>query len=521
MKTKLVIILLFNAIYIGKAQEILRYFYPIGETRTLMGNAESGMEVLFKFTAANDGYYYINQQNFMDGKPLFLIQDIITIKEDKIERIKRTRFREVDNDKEIIIQLPNKDDIKSWAVDLEGGTVHKKYTSRFVYLKIKDKYNNYQIIKSIKVTEDVVVGKDKFKNITYWGENIGFILLKGRDGKVIRYNEELASSDHQELSDKEALAETKRIEEAKQIEAAKREEKRRREEERKLFAFLQERATKIYDYKMLAKDKYNSQDNAIEIELQQMLSDEKATINTDITINYTVDTLNAKKTSVSKTTNTAIDAKLNRIASEIDLSPLELNNYLVNSKADFKYHLLSEKPVIVNLKKNSTGVKFEAASLNESHKTRANQMVSEFPEGKYSLQLRRVAVNNNERYDEKVLKYRGNKPVGMWTFLGVVGAGSLGGGWYFYQSSQKAYDDYHNATQQADMDTFYDKANQQNKIAIGLAAVGAAICISDIIWIATNSAHNKKLQRAFEQSRLSLRYNSQFNAKGLSYTLNF
>jgi hypothetical protein len=323
------------------------------------------------------------------------------------------------------------------------------------------------------------------------------------------------------------------------IEKKRQEEVRRTEVEQKHLAFLQERTTAVYDYQNLAKSNYDNKDRDIKTELADMLLAEEEVVDDDIAIKYLVDTLEVKKVSVTKTDNRAVNSELRRIADEIDLRPLTVNNYTVNTKANFRYSLYSEKPVTIRMKKDDKQlITFKNPRLNDEYKTKANQIVENYPIGHYTLRVKRVFVDTSAYYTGEMLKYKGAGGP-EYAFLSVlvpgwgdryvtVGAksgvstalwfyGMVGAGIGFKALSNNEYRKY----EQSLIDTHHDDAKTYNTFFYTCIGVGAVIWIQDIIYVATQGAQNKKIQRAFERSRLSFQYDPQFDAKGLSYFLNF
>lgn len=64
-------------------------------------------------------------------------------------------------------------------------------------------------------------------------------------------------------------------------------------------------------------------------------------------------------------------------------------------------------------------------------------------------------------------------------------------------------------------------ANFSNQAFYVCAGTAAVIWIYDIIWVWNKGAQNKKAQKAYKQTHLGFYYEPNFNATGLSYTVNF
>lgn len=97
-----------------------------------------------------------------------------------------------------------------------------------------------------------------------------------------------------------------------------------------------------------------------------------------------------------------------------------------------------------------------------------------------------------------VNKNENSAQIGAYTFLGY--AGSLYLAYEYKKSSNENYASYQNSTLQHEMDDFYEKANNENKIAYGLVGVAGAILATEFVYVFVKGIHNKfNKQYAFKE----------------------
>ena len=88
--------------------------------------------------------------------------------------------------------------------------------------------------------------------------------------------------------------------------------------------------------------------------------------------------------------------------------------------------------------------------------------------------------------------------IGFYTFLGF--SGSLALAWSFKLSSNENYEAYQNSSLQYEIDDFYKKANNENKLSIGLVGVAGAILATEFVYVFVKGIHNKyNKQYAFKE----------------------
>lgn len=309
----------------------------------------------------------------------------------------------------------------------------------------------------------------------------------------------------------------------------------------KLSAFLEERKTKIYDYKELNSSDYNSINNIVPSKIQNVLKEKNITGFADYKITYKIDTLGTTSFSLVETgvPSPEITNLIKPLVKDIQLKPVSKNGYSVFAKSEHVINIKMEEKTFEVKKNNVETIVFN--NPNNLYKTEINQLVSSGPIGKYTIKIQKKEINNIDFSNNSVSKYRGiGGPSNMFLSVLVPGLGVKGvtGGsksglsrtlwsYGFIISgvgcklwSMSEYDKYHSATDQTSMDEYYDNANLLNKSFYVLTATGAVIWLYDIIWVANKGFQNKKEQRRYKQN-ISFYYEPNNQMLGLNYKLKF
>jgi len=309
----------------------------------------------------------------------------------------------------------------------------------------------------------------------------------------------------------------------------------------KLLSFLEERKTKIYEYKELNYSDYNSINNSITSKIQNTLKEKNITGIADYKITYKIDTLGVTSFSFLETgvPTPEITNLIKPLIKDIQLKPVSKNGYSVFSKSEHVVNIKMEEKTFEVKKNNVETIVFN--NPNNLYKTEINQLVSSGPIGKYTIKIQKKEINNIDFSNNSVSKYRGiGGPSNMFLSVLVPGLGVKGvtGGsksglsrtlwsYGFIISgvgcklwSMSEYDKYHSATDQTSMDEYYDNANLLNKSFYVLTATGAVIWLYDIIWVANKGFQNKKEQRRYKQN-ISFYYEPNNQMLGLNYKLKF
>lgn len=305
-----------------------------------------------------------------------------------------------------------------------------------------------------------------------------------------------------------------------------------------IMAFLMERKTKHYNYQSISSQSYSAAYNKLVNEIQQSLEKINENGNVKVSIIAIIDTLGKTNIRLDRQSvdNERVLNEINTCANNLFLPKAELNGYYVNAEAKFLIDVVmfNEK---VTLKKNNV----ETTILKGSNNIRseANSIISTTPMGKYTIEINKKSINSTDFSKHKVVEYKGiGGPSNMFLSLLVPGLGvknvtggsqtgwsrtlwsygliASGVGCKLYSNSQ--YDKYHEATNQTDMDTYYENSNLYNKAFYCLTAAGVAVWVYDIIWVADKGFKNKKAQRNY---KMGLTYNPNTNGMLFSYSIKF
>ena len=350
-------------------------------------------------------------------------------------------------------------------------------------------------------------------------------------------------------------AETKKREAQAQEEARRREAeanaeiRRQQEEAEQLRLFLIERKNKIYDYKELNPQDYQSFKNGIEQKIKSALYDYK-NINYNATITFNIDTSNSIKYKIqnTKSDNPTFDNFLNAQLKNVKLNNSTKNNYSVSSSFDYSLTVKNLTDTFSFEKTSSDLVlsKGNANRFEESKQYVQSDLNSKsLPTGKYVIAYSKNQVNDNVNENVKYIMYKGfgggsanclfsvlipglgnpfvnktNKATWLITTVGV--AGLIGGGVLMNNLSNSNYQKYQNAKNQNDIDNFYDKANSQHHLMYAFIGAGAAWWAIDIIHVCSKGAKNKrKINEDRSKMNLALYPSIQNNSFALGINVKF
>ena len=98
--------------------------------------------------------------------------------------------------------------------------------------------------------------------------------------------------------------------------------------------------------------------------------------------------------------------------------------------------------------------------------------------------------------------------------------GLIAGGLACKYFSDYQYKNYHNASMQSEMDSYYKSANQYNKLYYLLAASGIIYWIYDIIWVADKGFKNKRKLRGYT-NHIDMNYDPAIHGMALSFKIEF
>lgn len=309
----------------------------------------------------------------------------------------------------------------------------------------------------------------------------------------------------------------------------------------KILQFLNERKNKMYDYKEHFRSDYESINNKIVSGIKTILFNEKNLNPAKITITASIDTIGITTTDfVATVSDTRLKEQLQQISDNIKLKQPTMNGYTVFSKAIFEYTISADE-AIIKVSKNANGFDSDAPKFN-AYRSEISNALNSAPMGKFTFQFNKATINGKDFVEDNLLKYNGiggpsnaflsvlvpglgdhrvsyGKRKGIGVAVSTYGLIGAGVGLKLYSNSE--YKKYHAATEQSAMDKHYQSANYSNQAFYACIGAGAIIWISDIIWVWSKGAQNKKAQKLYEKSQLGFYYEPNFNATGLSYSINF
>lgn len=305
--------------------------------------------------------------------------------------------------------------------------------------------------------------------------------------------------------------------------------------------FLKDRTYKKYDLQDIERSNYTTYYQRIEEELKKFLLNEQNIPKSSVSIICEVDTSGfptTKFTSSSK--DIKLVKKLEELCKSVKLNPVFFNGYSVNTIAEFKYNIEAYHAIVI-AKKRADNISSNNENFNLFSSKIETKLISA-PIGKYTFNMNTALINNKEYDNNQLIKMRriggpsnallsmlipglglsnvtGGKTSGLSTALWTYGL--IGAGIGFKAWSISEYKAYHSSIIQSDIDEHYDKASSFNTAFYISVGAGVLIWATDILLVANKGFNNKKAQKAWKQNHLGVYYNHEFNASGLSYTINF
>lgn len=311
---------------------------------------------------------------------------------------------------------------------------------------------------------------------------------------------------------------------------------------KKLDDFLKSRDTLT-----VSSSNYNSFKSGIKKQIESELKNIKTNTSVQIKAIYYTDYNGNPKNSVTITGNISAQnsARLKNELEKLKLTnEIMFDNYPVNTKADYNINCSTQYGECI-LKSNDFGVNIEG--------DRNSQIIADFnnknyPMGKYKANYSTVTIDNQDDLKISYVQTKGlggssaallSVPFpGLGNYLVNGGKGSIfgknasplittfltygliGTGVYLNIESSNNYKSYHNATEQTEIDAFYDKANNQNKLSYIAFGTGAVLWIWDIAWTAKKGSENKRNNQRFK-GEISLNPCLYQDGTGLCLTYKF
>ena len=294
---------------------------------------------------------------------------------------------------------------------------------------------------------------------------------------------------------------------------------------------LEKRITTVFSYKSTNKNDLIQFQNLLLNDMKLQINKYKeGFLNLNYLISY--DTTGANLSSVKNisTSLTGYSTYLLKISQNGILKPASESGYFLASKENLTFDV--KWSTTKNLfKSNSKGIfqnEYPNSNLNAVDSFINKQS---FKYGKYLFEVKNKVVNGNSYSDINLVKYRTVGPEAAFFSMLMPGMGTLkvtygekGRGRFtcFLLSSglaigSKLYSDaqyksYLGATNQADIDKYYNNANTSHKIAIMSGSISASIYLYDIIWVISKGAKNiidsKSLRKQLQQGPFQIKNQS-------------
>ncbi len=105
----------------------------------------------------------------------------------------------------------------------------------------------------------------------------------------------------------------------------------------------------------------------------------------------------------------------------------------------------------------------------------------------------------------------------------ILAYGLTGYGVYQYFNADRLYEDYNNSTERSNFDNLYNKANSAHHQSYIFMGLGAAIWVSDVVWVAVkglSNTRNHDNSAAIRKNRIIVDPNP-FGGMNLAYVLTF
>ena len=298
---------------------------------------------------------------------------------------------------------------------------------------------------------------------------------------------------------------------------------------------LRKRSTEVFSYKETNTEDYKKAKSEIyNLITNKINASDNGYVNLDYKIGF--DTLGNNRSSLTaiKTSEKEMESTLNKFSHYATLTP---------SKYD-KYYVASEETICVNSKWSTATYKtvskrknqINISDLDENQNNQLRQFINTqlCHYGKFKIQVKSKEINEGkyaefettgqQKYtDMNIVGYRTKAgPMSFIYSLMLPGSGSLkvsygkkGAGrmvWFLLNAgvayasktySNNQYNLYKSATNQTDIDNYYQKANISHQVSLVTGGIAASIYVYDIIWTFSKGCKNLKQSRALRKSSTS------------------
>lgn len=283
-----------------------------------------------------------------------------------------------------------------------------------------------------------------------------------------------------------------------------------------ILTVLRDRKTTVYSYQSLLPSNFYSFRSAVINSIDSLSAGQReGKVNFDFSISFDTSGHNTSNYTIQNTTTFKLPPLLESYKSNPLLTPTIMEGYYVASKESFGINF-SWFNKSVMYKCNSRKVKSRNNEENsQSDKVIRNYINNQYlKQGKYQFQVKSKTFNGRTYTDISLVKYKIAGPVNCFYSLILPGLGSLkvtygkkgiysmigfacftGGAIYYRILSNQYYQNYSNASAQADIDSFYKKANDAHHIALALGTVSFSIYVYDFFRAFAVGCNNKRKTR--------------------------
>lgn len=353
-----------------------------------------------------------------------------------------------------------------------------------VYIQAKNCSNSFQLPDKIKTIERKILD-NKIKSI--------------QDNAAVIFNEkkyDLAINSYQSIllldkSNPIALEKINEIQKIKNI--------------------LNKRSSTTFSYKNINESEFLKFKNELVTNLNSQINTNKEGF-LKFSYHIAFDTLGTNISSYDKLTTTVKDYPnyLANLAKNDILKPSSEGGYFLASEENLDFDIKWESQKIA-FESNSKGIfQVDYSEINaksiESYINKQN-----FKYGKYTFEVKSKVANSSVFNDIKLVKYKTAGPGSVIYSMIMPGMGMLRvshgeKGWGRFASfilssgiaigsklySNSQYKNYLNATNQIDIDKYYNTANISHQISLISGGISALIYVNDIIGVLSKGAKNKK-----------------------------
>lgn len=371
-----------------------------------------------------------------------------------------------------------------------------------------------------------------------YADNVKIVVANKETGKIYYDNGGLKQEfekyqTEKNIKEQAELEQQRKIDEEQKIKQDEQNKIKKEEDEKQLLKFLAERKAKTYDYSEISDANYVLLKSTVENTVYSIArNSNQDNINYKAEIIFKIDTNNITTYKINTIAdNKELENKLISELAKVKMEPCLKNGYSLNTECKVLVSVSKSKEMqIFSIKYMNNDITL-INSDNANFGTRKNFIVSEMankscPSGKYKVEYDATVFNEKREESLKIIEYKGfggpqyslvtlvvpgvgdyfvnrgsgsffGKHITPWvTTIGALGF--VGAGVFLQISSQNNYTLYHSATQQSDINNYYDMANGQNMASYYLIGAGALIWAVDIYWVIKKGISNKNESKQFK-----------------------